>query len=145
MKTVKEISIRLQNKPGALSNVSELLGANGINMMALTARNVGDEVTLSFVCNDPARSVGVLESAGYPATVQKVLAAETPHHPGGLIAILKPLKRAGINVEHLYACISFHGTGDSSIMVLAVSDIAAAHEALSKEWITLYGEELYGF
>jgi hypothetical protein len=145
MKTVKEISIKLQNKPGTLSDVSELLGANGINMLALTARNVGAEVTLSFICNDPARVVGVLDSAGYPATVQEVLAAETPHHPGGLSAILKPLKRASINVEYLYACIACYGAGDSSIIVLAVSDIAAAHEALSKEWITLYGEELYGF
>ena len=145
MKTVKEISIKLQNKPGTLSDVNELLGANGITMLALTARNVGAEVTLSFICNDPARVVGVLESAGYPAAVQEVLAAETPHHPGGLSAILKPLKRASINVEYLYACISCYGAGDSSIIVLAVSDVAAAHEALSKEWITLYGEELYGF
>lgn len=145
MKSVKEISIRLQNKPGTLSDVSEMLGLNGINMLALTVRTIGAEGTLNFVCNDPARVVGVLESAGYPAAVQEILAAETPHHPGGLSAILRPLKRAGINVEYLYACIGCFGAGDSSIILLGVSDIAAAHEVLSKEWIRLYGEELYGF
>ncbi len=145
MKTVKEISIKLQNKPGTLSEVSELLGSNGINMLALTVRTIGAEGTLSFICNDPTRVVGVLESAGFPAAVQEVLAAEAPHHPGGLSAILRPLKRAGINVEYLYACIGCYGAGDSSIILLGVNDIAVAHEALSKEWITLYGEELYGF
>jgi hypothetical protein len=145
MKTVKEISIKLQNKPGALSDISELLGANGINMLALTVRTVKAEGTLNFICNEPARAVGVLESAGYPSAVQEILAAEAPHHPGGLSAILRPLKRAGINVEYLYACIGCLGAGDSSIIILAVSDIAKAYEVLSKEWIRLYGEELYGF
>lgn len=145
MKTVQEISVKLQNKPGKLSEVSDLLGANGINILGLTVTTKGATGFLNLVATDPARVVNILESAGYSVTSQEILAAEVPHHPGGLNAIFKPLKLAGVNVEYLYTCIGCHGSGDGSIVLLAVDNLAAAYDALSKEWIKLYGEELYNF
>jgi hypothetical protein len=143
MKTVQEITVKLENRPGSLSEISELLGANGISILALTFE--GSAGTLSFVSTDPARALNIMESAGFSATVQEIIAAEAPHHPGGLSALLKPLKLAGVNVEHLYPCISFHGAGDKTVILLSVDNAAAAYEALSKEWVKLYGEELYNF
>ena len=145
MKTVKEIAVKLENKPGVLSEISELLGANGINIIALTVRTDGPIGTLSFVATDPTRVLNILESAGYAPTLQEIIAAETPHHPGGLNALLKPLKLAGVNVEYLYACIGVHGAGDRTVLLLGVDNLHAAYDALSKEWIKLYGEELYDF
>jgi len=145
MKTVQEVSVKLENKPGKLSEVSDLLAASGINILGLTVTTKGYAGTLNFVATDPARVVNTLESAGYSVTFQEILAAEVPHHPGGLNAILKPLKLAGVNVEYLYTCISCHGVGDASIILLAVDNLSAAYDALSKEWIKLYGEELYNF
>ncbi len=145
MKTVKEIAVKLENKPGTLSEISDLLGANGINILALTVRTEGPTGILNFVATDPMRVINILESAGYKPTIQEILAAEAPHHPGGLNAILKPLKLAGINVEYLYSCISSHGAGEETIILLGVDNLPGAHEALSREWIRLYGEELYNF
>jgi hypothetical protein len=145
MKTVKEIEIKLQNKPGALSEINELLGANGINIMALTLRTSGATGTLDFVASDPTRVVNILESAGYEPKLQEVLAVEAPHHPGGLHALLKPLKLAGVNIEYIYSCISSHGVGDRTIILLGVDNLSAAHDALTREWIQLYGEELYNY
>jgi len=143
MKTVREIAVQLENKPGTLSVVSDLLGANGINILALTVQTEGMVGTMHFVAPEPTRVASILESAGYTATVREIIAAEAPHHPGGLNAILKPLKRANVNVEYLYSVIG--SQGDRSIILLGVSDLAAANEALSKDWIHLYGEELYRF
>lgn len=145
MKAVEEISVKLENKPGALSELSELLSADGISILALTVRTGAEAGTLSFVATDPARVVNILESAGYNPTVRNIIAAEIPHHPGGLNAVLKPLKVAGVNVEYLYSCVGPHGAGHSTVIMLGVDDTAAAHDALSREWIRLYGEELYRF
>ena len=145
MKTVKEVSVKLENRPGTLSEVSELLGANGINIIGLTVQTEGESGVMCFVSTDPARTVHVLESSGYAPTVKEIIAAEAPHHPGGLNALLKPLKLAGVNIEHLYACIGVHGHGDSAIILFGVNDAGAAYNALSKEWIRLYGEELYNY
>lgn len=145
MKTVKEIEIKLQNKPGALSEINELLGANGINILALTVRASEGQGTVDFVATDPTRVINILESAGYEPKLQEALAAELPQHPGALNALLKPLKLAGVNIEYIYSCISAHGVGDRTVILLGVDNIAAAHDALTREWIQLYGEELYNF
>ena len=145
MKTVKEICVKLENKPGELSRISELLGAGGINILALTARTEAATGTMSFVATDPSRALNILQSSGYSPTVQEIIAAETPSHPGGLNAVLKPLKLAGVNVEYLYSCIGSAGCSDRIILLLGVDNLSAAFEALSKEWIKLYGEELYNY
>jgi hypothetical protein len=143
MKTIKEVEVQLENKPGALSSVSELLGSNNVNILAVTVRTVGDVGMVNFVASEPDRVVGILESAGYSAGTKEIIAAETPHHPGGLNALLKPLRLAGVNVEYLYAAIGFLGSANSTILMISVDNLQAAHDALVKEWIQLYGEELY--
>jgi hypothetical protein len=145
MKAVKEIAVKLENKPGTLSQVSDLLGANGVTILGLTMRTQGKAGTLCFVCTDPARVMNILKSAGYAPKEHDVLAVEVPHHPGGLNAILKPLSLAGSNIEYLYTCMGCRGSGDSSIVLLAVDDMKTAQEALARDWIKLYGEELYTF
>lgn len=145
MKTLRELSISLENRPGALSEVSDLLGANGVNILGLTVRTETGSGYLNFVAPSPERVKNVLEAAGYNPTVRDIIAAEAPHHPGGLNALLKPLKRANVNVDYLYSCIGAVGAGEGSIVLLAVDDVPKATEALSKEWIRLYGEELFAF
>jgi hypothetical protein len=143
MKTVKEIAVKLENRPGTLSGVSDLLGANGIHVLGLTLRTDGDEGTLSLLAADPDRAVSVLESGGYTPAVREVIAAEAPRHYGGLNTVLKALKLADVNVEHLYSCTGVHGSSDATILVLGVDKLKAAHDALAAEWIQLYGDELY--
>ncbi len=145
MNVVKEISVKLENRPGALSELNGLLSADGISIPALTVRPGTGEAMLSFLATDPERAANILESGGYAPSEREVLAVELPHHPGGLNAILKSLKQAGVNIEYLYSCLGPHGAGAGTVIVLAVDNTAAAHDALSGEWIRLYGEELYRF
>ncbi|MFH1113201.1 MAG: ACT domain-containing protein [Pseudomonadota bacterium] len=145
MNVVKEISVKLENKPGALSELSELLSADGICIVALTVRTAGGEGMASFVATDPERAANILESGALAPGVREVLAAEIPQHPGGLNAILKSLKQAGVNIEYLYSCVGPHAAGNGTVIMLAVDNTAAAHDALSREWIRLHGEELYRF
>ena len=140
MKTVKQIDLMLKNEPGALSAVSDLLGENRINIIAFYVVTKEDEGRLYFVPNDPERAVNILKTGGYKTNVTDVIACETPHHPGGLNAILKPLKEAGINVDHLYPCIS---TGDITVLILYVSQVEETLTALKNNWIRILGDELY--
>jgi hypothetical protein len=140
MKTVKQINLLLKNEPGALSGVSELLGANGINIIAFYVSTHQDEGKLNFVANDPDKSINVLKTAGYKIRVREVIACETPHHPGGMNAILKPLKDANINVDYIYPCI---GTGDITVLVLGLKPLEDALKIMKENWIRVMGDELY--
>ncbi len=145
MKTVREVAVQLENKPGTLSTISELLGAAGINILALTVRTAGDAGTVHFVAPDPERVTAILEGAGYKPAVREILAAEPPNHPGGLNAMLKALKLAQVNIEYLYSWIGTPVSRCSNIVLLGVDDLSAAHTALTAEWIRLYDEELYRY
>ncbi|UCC66055.1 MAG: ACT domain-containing protein [Deltaproteobacteria bacterium] len=137
---VKQISISLENVPGKLSEVSEYLGGNGINIIALSVAESTDISAIRFVVNDPGKAVNVLESHGYAIKVKDVLAVEAPNHPGGLNAVLKPLKEANINVNYLYTCL---GRGENTVLIVDVDKMDLAIKVLKKNWVRMLNEELY--
>ncbi|MFC1835298.1 ACT domain-containing protein [Thermodesulfobacteriota bacterium] len=138
MRTVKEIALKIENKPGTLLEISKLLGSNGITILGLTLRTDGDQGLLYFVSRDPSRTVRILESAGYSPKTAEILATSLPPHPGSFDAVLKTLKLASVNIEHLYTSSA---VGD--LVLLGVDDLTKAHDALKDEWFELHGEELY--
>ena len=140
MQTVKQIDLLLKNEPGVLSQVSELLGANGINIVAFYVVTDNDMGRIHFVANDPDKAINVLKTAGYKLETKDVIACETPHHPGGLNAVLKPLKEKNINVDYIYPCL---GTGDITVLIIGLGPVKEALKVLEDNWIRVLGKELY--
>jgi hypothetical protein len=141
--TVKELAIDIPNEPGQLAAISEMMGEAGVNIIALfvSTATPGGNGLMRFVPDNPDKALNVLAAQGLKVAVTEVIAAETPHHAGGLRAVLNPLKRAAVNVDHLYPCIQ---TGEATILIIGVGDqLAVALDALKKDWIRLYGAELY--
>jgi hypothetical protein len=133
----------MENKPGQLARISELMGEAGVNILAffVSTATKGGQGLIRFVGDNPDKARQVLKSQNMPFEVNEVIAAETPHHAGGLLAVLNPLRHALINVSYIYPCIQ---TGDATILIIGVeSQQKKAIDALKKDWIRLYGEELY--
>jgi len=100
VKTVKQIELWLNNVPGQLSDISDILSDNRINIIACCYATTHEEKGLFyFVANDPDKAVNVLKSAGYKIKTKQVIACEMPHHPGGMNIVLKLLKDANINLD----------------------------------------------
>ena len=137
---VKQITVSLENVPGKLSEISGYLGENGINMIALSVADTADLSAVRFVVNDPEKASNILRSYGFPIKVSDVLAVETPNHPGGLNAILKPLKQVSVNVNYLYTSL---GGAGKTVVIVGVDKIDEAVQVLKKNWVHLYDEELY--
>ncbi|MCX8119108.1 MAG: amino acid-binding protein [Desulfobacterota bacterium] len=139
---VKQISVSLENVPGKLSEMSEYLGENGINIIAISVVDASDVSAIRFVASDPEKAANVLKSHGYAFKVTEVLAVEAPNHPGGLNAVLKPLKEVSINVNYLYTCL---GRGEKTVLIMGVDKMEEAIQVLKKNWVHMYDEELYKF
>jgi hypothetical protein len=139
---IKQISINLENVPGSLMDVSERLGIEGINIRAISVAEADKASAVRFVTDNPAKTVNVLRSNGYAVVETDVIAVEVPDHPGGLLAVLKPLKAAKINVVYLYP---FLGRGESgqAIIILAVDKTQEAINVLKKNWVRTFGREIY--
>jgi hypothetical protein len=138
---IKQLSVSLENVPGSFSTVSELLGREGVNIRAISVADTSDISTVRFVVDDPAKAKNILTGHGYSPKETDVLAVETPDHPGGINAVLKPLKAAGINVHYLYPHL---GRMDSNaIVILGVDKTEEAQQVLAANWVKTLGREVY--
>jgi hypothetical protein len=139
---VKQISISLDNAPGKLLSISERLGGKGINIRAISVADTSDISTVRFVTDNPTKTVNVLKSQGYAVKETDVLAVEIPDHPGGLQAMLKPLRAAGINVLYLYPYLG-RGESGQPIVIVGVDRIDETKDVLKKNWVHTFGKEIY--
>ena len=140
--SVKQISISLENMPGKLLDVSERLGIEGINIRAISVADTADISTVRFVTDDPDKTTNVLRSHGYSVKITDVIAVEVPDHPGGLQAVLKPLRAAGINVHYLYPYLG-RGESGQPVVIIGVDKSEEAVSLLRKNWVQTFGKEIY--
>ena len=138
---IKQLSISLENRPGMLSAISEVLGKEGVNIRAISVADTSDISTVRFVVDDPSRAINILKSINYAVKETNVLAVETPDHPGGLNAVLQPLKSADINVLYLYPFLG--KVSDQAIIILGVDKIEETDRVLKEHWVHTFGEEIY--
>ena len=138
---VTQISVSLENVPGALMNISEILGREGVNIRAISVADTSDISTVRFVVDDPAKAINILKGNGYARRETQVRAVETPDHPGGLIAVLKPLRSSGINVHYLYPHLG--RISNNAIVILGVDNTEEAQKVLQQNWVRTLGKEVY--
>lgn len=138
---IKQLSVSLDNIPGTFSTVSEILGREGVNIRAISVADTSDISTVRFVVDDPEKAKNILIGNGYNPKETDVLAVETPDHPGGVNAVLKPLRAAGINVHYLYPHLG--RINNNAIVILGVDKTEEAQKVLAQNWVRTLGQEVY--
>ena len=125
--SIKQISVFLENKPGMLHAMTDVLARREVDMRAFTLAETSD-----FGIAE------VVEEAGYVHSISDVLCVVIPDEPGGLNKILQVLAAAQVNVEYMYV---FQGHQDTAYMIFKVTDIVAATAALSARDIATVDQE----
>ena len=136
--SVKQISVFLENKPGALCELTGVLAENDIDMRAFSLAETSDFGIARIIVDDVYKTTTVLRDRGFVHSVSPVLAVALADTPGGLNAILQSLSAEQINVEYMYAFLG--NTPGKAYMVFKVHDPAAASAALSRSGICLLDE-----
>jgi hypothetical protein len=130
MKT-KQVSVFVENKPGRLVAMLEVLIAQKVNMRALCIAEGADFGIVRMILSDPAKGAEAIRKAGFTITETTVLQAEMPDQPGGLLeTVARPLAEAGINLEYFYAFIN--PTPGKANIVLKVNDPDRAEKVLKR-------------
>ena len=97
-----ELTLRLQNSPGALDRVCRCLTDEQINIVALTIESGG---TLRMVVDNPLHAAGALEEREYGVEQRDVLLVQLPNDPGALEGAARMLANADVNVEYAYGSV----------------------------------------
>ncbi len=141
---VEQISIFLENKPGGLEKVTQILKDAGINIRTLAVADTSDFGIVRLIVNDVELATKVLKESGFTVSRTTVVAVEVPDRPGGLHSILEVLAKENINIAYMYAFVE--KSGENAVMLFRFDQQDAAIDVLLKNGITvLPGEKLYSF
>ena len=139
---LKQIVVSIENAAGRLSEVTEALGAAGINLRALNLVDTGAFGQLRLLVSDVAPARRVLMELQIPAYVNEVVAAEIDDKPGSLAKLLKPLTDANIIVVFMYAFVTM--ASGKAVMIFRFSDNDKAIEILQSNGINLLDANSFG-
>lgn len=138
--SVKQISVFLENKPGMLCAMTQVLAQEQIDMRALSLAETKDFGIVRIIVDDVYKATTILKDEGYVHSVTPVLGVAIPDVPGGLNQVLQVLGDAGINVEYMYAFLGGK-TVDHAYMIFRVQDDQAAAAALRAKGIHCVEQE----
>jgi hypothetical protein len=130
MNAIKQLSIFLENKPGMIRRVCEVLHRQQISILTMTLADTAQFGILRFLVRETKEAKEALEKAGLTITETDVLALPVANVPGGLAALLKVIDEAELNVEYMYA-FTF-GQGRDAVMIFRFKDVEAALAAFEK-------------
>jgi hypothetical protein len=132
---VKQLSLFLENKPGALSRPMQLLAKAKINIQTLSVADTQQFGILRMIVRDWEKAKKLLEKNGCVVKVTDVVAVEVSDRPGGLAEILGALEKAGVNLEYMYAFTLKRES--KGMLVFRFDDPDAAIAALQKNDINV--------
>lgn len=132
---VKQLSVFIENKPGRIFRLTQLLSKCNIDLVMLSIADTKDFGILRLITNDNNKSYNILKEAGYTVSITELIGVEVPDAPGGLVEVLAVFDQAGISIEYLY---SFARTSDKTAIILfRVEDSKSALEKLMTGKIVL--------
>lgn len=126
-----QIVVFLENRPGALSELCEVLGEAGVNIEAMLLEGSLDFGNVRLHVSAPRKAERALREAGYQFRIAEAITLKLSNEPGALGDAAKKLSKAKINIDALFGTTA-PGT-DEAEFVLMVSDVPKARKVLGLE------------
>ncbi|MFZ4587979.1 MAG: ACT domain-containing protein [Terrimicrobiaceae bacterium] len=130
LRTVEQLAIFIENRPGTLSDVCDALADEKINIYGLTVSDTVDHAVVRMVVSDTRRAIALLESRGTLVLESEVLMLENDNKPGSLSRIARALSAGKVNIE--YAYLASMPAAKKGLLILRVEDVRKAFKILSK-------------
>ena len=136
--TIKQLSVFLENREGRLDEVLSTLGANDVNIVALSLADTADYGMLRMIVSEPEKGRAVLKEAGITSKLTDVVALRVPHATGSLSKAMHELMAGGVNIEYMYALIT---GAEKAYTVMRTDDTEKAESILASNGIELLDEK----
>lgn len=140
---ITQLSVFLENTPGTLYEVVDVITEAGVNLRALSVAETKNFGILRIIVSDIEQTKKALDD--YTAIIETpVVVVKMNDNRGSLKKVLHILKNADINIEYIYA---FTGAIlGSAYVVFRVDDVIEAEKILAEGGIkTLNNEDMKEF
>jgi len=123
MAKTKQLSVSVDNKPGAVAEIVRTLGNAKVNILALAGWSEGPAGTVQVIVEDSRRAKKALDDARITYQEQPIDQIEIANKPGALAKTLDQLAGKGVNLSMIYATTT--KGGKKAVAVYAVAAEAA--------------------
>ena len=124
---LEEIIVTIDDRPGLLAEVGEILGRTGVNIETLSAYNSNGLGVVHLVVDDGDDAAESLAQNGFKVEGSRpVLTATLEDRPGELGRYCRKLATQGVAISAAYVA---KRAGGETELIFAVDDIEAARRA----------------
>ena len=125
---MRDLTIVLENRPGALAEMGDALGRAGVSVEGGGVFVVDGRGVAHFLFEDGAAARGALEAAGIQVVAEREVLVQrlNQEQPGQLGAISRRMADAGVNIEVMYS-------DHDHQLILCVDDVEAARQ-IATSW-----------
>jgi hypothetical protein len=124
MPIVKELTIRMDNRPGSLGKVCRALADRSINILAFQSIPSEKTILVCIVVDEHGAAKAVLDSEGITYTEGEVVQVRLPHGPGELARAASKLGDADINVHYAYCGVE--PSTNAPLVIFGVTEVGRA-------------------
>ncbi|MFV2040361.1 MAG: ACT domain-containing protein [Candidatus Hydrothermarchaeales archaeon] len=124
-----QITILVEDRPGALADICEAFGRSGVNIKAISAEGLGEAGVIRIVTGDVNTATRALGREGFNYRVAEIVSIRLPDKPGELGKVTRRLADEEINIQYIYILGREKGATD---IALRVGDVENTRIVLEK-------------
>ena len=129
----KQLSIFLENKSGRLTEVTEVLANEGVNLSALCIAENADFGILRGIGSDPDKAYTALKANHFAVNITDVVGINCPNIPGALAKVLRYLSNEGVFIEYMYS----FANGDTANVIIRPNNMDNCIRVLTEKKVEL--------
>jgi hypothetical protein len=139
----KELNVFVENRPGRLRSVAQVLSESKINVRTMTLQDRGEYGLMKLIVNNPDQAYLALADKGFACALKEILAISIKDKPGSFLKLTEIFTDNKVNVLDAYGFVI--ESSKSAVFCIEVKDPAAIKKVLKKNGFDVLEEELYEF
>jgi hypothetical protein len=102
----KQLTVFLENRPGRIKSVSDILLENKLNIWAFTIQDRGEFGLMKVIVDKPKQAHLALVEKGFACAIKEVVAICAKDKPGNLEKLTTLLLQNEVNIADAYGFVS---------------------------------------
>ena len=113
---IKQFSVFMPNKPGALSRLVTLFAEKGVNILGIASEVSAESGLVRIALANDSDASAILSKAGFSSVETHILSVEVDDKPGELLRVSEALAAGKINITTVYGT-SVPGASTSRLLI----------------------------
>ena len=139
----KEVNVFLDNRPGRLKSVAEVLADKKINVRTMTLQDRTEFGLMKLIVDKPDAAHLALTEKGFACALKEILAVLLVDKPGSFQKLMDVFSKHNVNIVDAYGFVI--ESSKSAVFCVEIKEPQKMKAQLEKEGFKVLEEELYEF